>query len=388
MRLEPFSIAVPEIAISDLNDRLARTRWPDQIDGVGWDQGTERDYLRTLIDYWRHNFDWRLQERTLNKLPQFRATIGDQQIHFVHLRAKSGQGLPIVITPGWPGAFTEMVKLIPMLAEPEGNGGRGDDAFDVIVPSLPGYGFSSIPSQLGMDTFAIAKLWAELMSGLGYRRFAAQGGDWGAYVTTCLGFLFPERVIGVHLNRIPGGFQPPHDPSGKDLTEEERAFCAAYLAAWMDTEGAYARIQATKPQSLAYAFNDSPVGLAAWMVEKFRAWSDCEGEVERVFTKDDLLTFVSIYWFTQTIGSSMRLYWEARRHPLRFSTGERIRVPCAVAIFPKEIVMPPRSWVERVYNVQRWSQMTKGGHFAAFEQPALLAEDIRLFFRSLRPSRA
>jgi pimeloyl-ACP methyl ester carboxylesterase len=384
IRVEPFSIAVPQVSVSDLMDRLARARWPHQIDGIGWDQGTERDYLRSLIDYWRENFDWRLQERTLNQLPQFRASIGSQQVHFIHVRAKSGSGLPILITHGWPGAFTEMVKIIPMLTDPESYGGHSDDAFDVIVPSLPGYGFSSIPCRIGMDTFEIAKLWAELMAGLGYRRFAAQGGDWGAYVATCLGLLFPERVIGLHLNRIPGGLQPPCDPSGKDLTEDERAFVAAYSNRWMDAEGAYARIQATRPQSLAYAFNDSPVGLAAWMVEKFRAWSDCNGEVERVFTKDELLTFISIYWFTQTISSSMRLYWEARRNPLRFESGEQVRVPCAVAVFPKEIVMPPRTWVERVYNVQRWSRMAKGGHFAAFEQPDLLARDIRLFFRSLQ----
>lgn len=383
MRVERFSIAVPEIAVSDLRDRLARTRWPDQIDGTGWDQGTERHYLRTLVDYWRDDFDWRVQESDLNKLPQFRAAIGDQQIHFVHLRAKYEHALPLLITHGWPGAFTEMVKIIPMLADPERYGGRNEDAFHVIVPSLPGYGFSSIPSRVGVDTFAIAKLWADLMSALGYQRFAVQGGDWGAYVATCLGFLFPERIIGIHLNRIPGGYQPPYDPSGKDLTEEERAFVAAYSTKWMDTEGAYIRIQATKPQSLAYAFNDSPVGLAAWMIEKFRGWSDCDGEVERVFTKDELLTAISVYWFTQTIGSSMRLYWEARRHPLRFAPGERVRVPCAVALFPKEIVMPPRSFVERVYSVQHWSHMPKGGHFAAFEQPALLAKDIRHFFKSL-----
>jgi pimeloyl-ACP methyl ester carboxylesterase len=386
MRIEPFAIAVPEVAVSDLRHRLARTRWPDQIDGIGWDQGTEREYLRSLIDYWRDDFDWRLQEQILNKLPQFRASIADQHIHFLHVRAKSGTGLPIIITHGWPGAFTEMLKIIPLLAEPERYGGRPEDAFDVIVPSLPGYGFSSIPSRIGMDTFAIAKLWAELMTVLGYPRFATQGGDWGAYVATCLGFLFPERVVGVHLNRIPGGLQPPHEPSGSDLSEEERAFIAAYATTWMDMEGAYGRIQGTKPQSLAYAFNDSPVGLGAWLIEKFRAWSDCEGEVERVFTKDELLTFISIYWFTHTIGSSMRLYWESRRHPLRFAPGERVKVPCAVAVFPKEIVMPPRSWVERVYNVQRWSRMAKGGHFAAFEQPALLAQDMRLFFRPLRPS--
>lgn len=382
MRIEPFSISIPKGAITDLMDRLGRTRWPDQVEGAAWNQGTERNYLHAVTDYWRDKFNWRTQEAALNKIQQFRAVIGDEHIHFVHVRAKSGRGLPILITHGWPGAFIEMVKIIPMLTDPEAHSGHAEDSFDVVVPSLPGHGFSSRPRQVGMDIFEIAKLWTGLMAQLGYERFVAQGGDWGAYVTTCLAFLFPDRVIGVHLNRIPGGLQPPDDPSGKDLTKEEKDFVAAYSGAWMEAEGAYARIQATKPQSLAYALNDSPVGLAAWMIEKFRAWSDCEGDVERVFTKDEILTFVSIYWFTQTIGSSMRLYWETRRRPLRFGPGERVRVPCAVAVFPKEIVMPPRSWVERVYNVQRWSRMPRGGHFAAFEQPALLAQDIREFLTS------
>jgi pimeloyl-ACP methyl ester carboxylesterase len=383
MRVEPFSIAVPEAAVTDLKERLARARWPDQVENISWDQGTDRTYLQKLVDYWQSGFDWRVQEAALNKLPQFRATINGQHIHFVHARAKPGRGFPLIITHGWPGSFAEMIKILPMLTDPQAHGGDAEDAFDVIVPSLPGYGFSSAAQNVGMDTFAIASLWAELMSGLGYDHFAAQGGDWGASVATCLGFMFPERVIGVHLNRIPGSFLPPYNPTGKDLTDEERKFLAAH-SNWFDTEGAYGRIQATKPQSLAYALNDSPVGLAAWIIEKFRAWSDCDRDVERIFTKDELLANISIYWFTQTIGSSIRLYWENRRRPLRFGPGERVQVPCAIAVFPKEIVMPPRSWVERVYNVQRWTSMPKGGHFAALEQPVLLAQDIRIFFESLR----
>ncbi len=383
MHIEPFTISIAENDIADLKQRLGRSRRPDQIEGIGWDQGTDRAYLEKLVRYWQSEFDWPEQQARLNRLPQFRATVQSQQIHFVHVRAKSGQGLPLIITHGWPGTFAEMVKIIPMLTDPEAHGGDGLDAFDVVVPSLPGYGFSSAPRQEGMDTFVIAELWAELMSGLGYQRFAVQGGDWGASVSTCLGFLFPDRVIGVHLNRIPGSYQPPRDPSGNDLTDEEKTFLRAH-ANWFEAEGGYGRIQATKPQSLAYALNDSPVGLAAWIIEKFRAWSDCDGNLEQCFSKDELLTNISIYWFTQTIGSSIRLYWENRRRPLHFAPGERVRVPCAVALFPREIVMPPRSWVERVYNVQRWSQMPKGGHFAALEQPALLAQDLRAFFRTLR----
>jgi pimeloyl-ACP methyl ester carboxylesterase len=387
MQVEPFKIAVSDAALRDLADRLSRTRWPDQLNAIGWEQGTERSYLENLVRYWQTGFNWRAQEAALSRFSQFRATIGDQQIHFVHERAKSGKGMPLIITHGWPGSFIEMLKIIPMLSDPEKHGGNREDAFDVIVPSLPGYGFSSAPRRAGMDTFAIARLWAELMAGLGYQRFAAQGGDWGASVATCLGFLFPDLVIGLHLNRIPGSFQPPQGRAGHDLTAEESAFVAA-RDNWFDSEGAYFFIQATKPQSLAYALNDSPTGLAAWIVEKFRTWSDCEGDVERVFTKNDLLTNISIYWFTQSMPSAMRLYWENRRRPLRFAPGERVRVPCAVALFPKEIVMPPRSWVERVYNVQRWTHMPKGGHFAAFEQPELLAQDVRVFFRSLQSTDA
>ena len=386
MHLDPFKISVPDASLTDLTDRLARTRWPDQIDGQGWEQGTDRTYLRSLVDYWRSVFDWRAQEAALNKIAQFHATIGNQQIHFVYERAKCGRGLPLLMTHGWPGSFAEMIKIIPMLTDPEAYGGIDDDAFDVVVPSLPGYGFSSTPRQAGMNAFAIAETWAELMTGLGYEHFAAQGGDWGASVATCLGFLFPKRILGIHLNFIPGSFRPPHDPSGHDLTDDEKAFLAT-RASWVEMEGAYARVQATKPQSLAYALNDSPVGLCSWIVEKFRAWSDCAGDIDRAFTRDELLTIISIYWFTQTIGSSMRLYWEGRQRPLRFVQSERVRVPCAVAHFPKEIPMPPRSWVERVYDVRRWSKMPKGGHFAALEQPTLLAQDIRSFFKLLRSTK-
>jgi pimeloyl-ACP methyl ester carboxylesterase len=374
---------VSDTALTDLRERLGRVHWPDRLDGIGWEQGTDGAYLESLVNYWRSDFDWRAQEAALNRFAHYRATIGDQRIHFVHERARSGGGLPLIITHGWPGSFAEMVKIIPMLTDPEAYGGDANDAFDVVAPSLPGYGFSSPPRRTGMNPFAIAELWAELMAGLGYDRFAAQGGDWGASVTTCLGFLFPNRVPGLHLNYIPGSFQPPDDPAGQDLTEEERAFLAT-RAAWVETEGAYGRIQATRPQSLAYALNDSPAGLAGWIIEKFRAWSDCAGDVEHAFTKDELLTNVSIYWFTQTIGSSMRLYWESRRRPLRFAPGERVRTPTAVAHFPKEIPLPPRSWVERVYDVRRWTEMPRGGHFAALEQPELLARDIRAFFRPLR----
>ena len=383
MKIHPFVISVPEPQLTDLAMRLAQTRWPDEIEGIGWSQGTNRDYLKSLAGYWRSGFDWRKQEAALNRHPQYKAIIGDQEVHFVHARAKSGRGFPIILTHGWPGSFAEMARIIPMLTDPAAFGADPDDAFDVVVPSLPGFGYSAPPRQTGMNALAVAKLWAGLMAGLGYERFGAQGGDLGAGISTCLGMFCPERLVGLHLNFIPGSFQPPHLPATQDMTAEETEFVAE-RAAWVAAEGGYSHMHATKPQTLAYSLNDSPAGLAAWIVEKFRAWSDCNGDLESVFSKDELLTNISIYWFTQTIGSSMRAYWEGSRRPLHFAPGERVRVPCAVVRFPKELLFPPRSWVEQVYDMHRWTQMARGGHFAALEQPEALAKDIRAFFAQLR----
>ena len=382
MRIEPFRIAIPAAELADLRDRLARVRWPDQLDGVGWDWGTDLAYLRALVAYWRDGFDWPAREAELNRLPQFMAELDDLRIHFVHQRGRGPAPLPLVVTHGWPGSFVEMTRILPLLTDPASHGGDPGDAFDVVVPSLPGYGFSSRPGRPGTNVFAIAKLWSRLMAGLGYERFGAQGGDWGASVTTCLGKLFPEALVGIHLNFIPGSYQPPIG-DGEILSDAEKDFVAR-RAEWLDQEGGYGRIQGTKPQTLAYGLTDSPVGLAAWIVEKFRSWADCDGDVERVFSKDEMLTNIAVYWFTQTIGSSLRLYREGRFAPLRFAPGERVAVPVGVARLPFEIPMPPRRWVERVYDVVRWTELPRGGHFAAFEQPELLVEDIRAFFRPLR----
>lgn len=383
MTIEPFTINIPDTAIEDLKRRLDCTRWPDAPDGSGWELGSNLEYMQSLCAYWRDSFDWRAQEAVLNRLPQYRIAIDGFRIHFVHVRGKGPAPLPLVVTHGWPGSFVEMTRLVALLTDPASHGGAPEDAFDVVVPSLPGYGFSDRPHAAGMDPRQIAILWQRLMSTLGYERFAAQGGDWGASVTTCLGFLFPERLAGLHLNYMPGSYRPPLSETESPLSGEEQDFLDR-LAAWADSEGAYGHIQGTKPQSLAYALNDSPAGLAAWIVEKFRAWSDCEGRIENALTRDELLTNISIYWFTRTIGSSMRLYWETRRRPLHFAAGERVRPPVAVAHFPKELPMPPRRFVERVYNLQRWSTMPKGGHFAALEQPELLAQDITSFLRPYR----
>jgi pimeloyl-ACP methyl ester carboxylesterase len=383
MDVQPFTINIPQSTLADLQQRLGLTRWPDEIAGSGWSHGADLNYMQEIVRHWQTRFDWRYQEKAINRFRQFRAEIQGLSIHFIHERADGPGPIPLLITHGWPGSFVEMLKIIPRLTDPVSYGGSAEDSFDVIVPSMPGYGFSDRATQEGMNAFRIAELWAQLMAGLGYKRFAAQGGDWGASVATCLGLLNSENVIGLHLNYIPGSFKPYLDPKSHGLSATETAFLKEQES-WLQTEGGYAHVQATKPQTVAFGLNDSPVGLAAWIIEKFRGWSDCGGAVERRFTKDELLTNVMIYWVTQTIHSSMRLYYEGRRQPLHFKEGQSVQVPCAVARFPKEEPFPPREWIERGYNVQRWTEFTSGGHFAAMEEPELLVEDIRAFFRPFR----
>ena len=383
MAVEKFTINVSDSLLADLSRRLDATRWPDELENVGWELGSSLGYMKSLADYWRNGYHWRRQEATLNQLPQYRVALDGFHVHFVHVRSKHPKPLPLIITHGWPGSFVEMVKLIPLLTDPEAHGGSAEDAFDVIVPSLPGYGFSDRPTERGMNPLKVAALWARLMTELGYERFAAQGGDWGSTISTAIGFNHAQRIIGIHLNYIAGRFlfggtlnQTPDDETSKSYLAE--------LRAWADMEGGYSHLQGTKPQTLAYALNDSPIGLAAWIFEKFRTWSDCNGELESIFTRDELLTDVMIYWVTETLNSSARLYYESRVQPLQLSTANRVEVPVAVAVFPKEIPMPPRALAERGFNIQRWTLMPRGGHFAAMEQPALLAQDIREFFRPLR----
>jgi len=383
MDIRRFTVDVPEHVLTDLTDRLARTRWPDEIDGSGWEYGVARAPLLDLTEYWQDQFSWREQERALNALPHFKATIDGLSIHFIHARASGGQAFPLVLTHGWPGSFVEMLELIPLLTHPERDGGDARDAFDVVVPSLPGYGFSDRPSAPGMTPARIAELWHALMQALGYLRYGAQGGDWGASVAIRLAMQHPAELVAFHLNYIPGNYVPFLGHGARELDVEERGFLDA-AKLWMDQEGAYAHLQSTRPQSLAYSLNDSPVGLLAWIVEKFRDWSDCGGDVERRFSRDVLLTNATLYWITQTIGSSIRLYKEARAAPLRFARDDKVQVPCGVAHFPVEAPMPPRSWVERHLDVQRWSAMPAGGHFPALEEPHHLAEDIRAFFRPFR----
>ena len=382
--MESFTIKVAEEVLRDLSGRLNRTRWPDEVEEAGWDYGTSRPYLQDLVKYWLTDFDWRVQERLLNRWPQFSARIDGLEIHFVHVRGSRPNSFPIVLTHGWPSSFFEMYKVIGPLSKPEEYGADPANAFDIVVPSLPGFGFSDRPIRRGLT--AVDSLWRKLMTDvLGYPRFGAYGGDIGARVTSALGRFHADVVAGIQLGSVDLEWPDPL-PKKADLSDSERDYLKR-VRRWEMDEGAYGEIQATRPQSLSYGLSDSPAGLAAWIVEKFRTWSDCDGNVESRFTKDELLTNIMIYWVTETIGSSMRRYYEARHGqiPRPLALGERIETPTGIAMFPgeKDLVVP-REWAERCYNVQRWTDMPRGGHFPAMEEPELLVEEIRHFFGELR----
>jgi microsomal epoxide hydrolase len=374
--IERFEIQVDELVLQDLHDRLALTRFPDEIDGTGWEYGIPLGYLRELVDYWRDEYEWRAHEARLNELDHFRTPIDGQSIHFVHARAADPDALPLLLVHGWPGSIVEFLDVMPGLTDPEAHGGTRADAFHVVAPSLPGYGFSEPTRTRGWDVQRIAIAFIELMQRLGHTRYAAQGGDWGAQVVTRIGALDPEHCVAIHLN------MPLADPPGDavELTDADKADLAA-MQQFSREESGYALEQGTKPQTLGVGLNDSPAGLLAWIVEKFRAWSDCDGHPENCFTRDQLLTNVTIYWVTRTITSSVRLYRERR---LGEVAPAFVGVPTGVARYPKEPLRYPRSWVERHYNVTYWADMPRGGHFAAMEQPELFVEDVRTFFRTVR----
>jgi pimeloyl-ACP methyl ester carboxylesterase len=382
---EPFALRVPDDATADLRARLARTRFPDQAPGPPWAYGTDVAYLDELIRYWQTSFDWRGQEARLNALPQHKAPLHGIDVHFLHVPGKGPDPCPLLLAHGWPGSVFEFLELIPRLADPARFGGDPADAFTVVAPSLPGFGLSFAPGQARFGVEAIADCLADLMTDvLGYQRFAAQGGDWGAFVASRLGYAHAGQMIGIHLNLMP----LMRDPQMVAVpTSEERRYLGE-LAAWLKEETGYQWIQGTRPQTLAFGLTDSPAGLAAWIVEKFRAWSDCGGDVESVFTKDQLLANISLYWFTGAIGSSFWPYYARMHGPWPVPEGATIDVPTGYCAFPREILRPPRSLAERTYtDLRRWSAMAQGGHFAALEQPEALAHEVRAFFRPLRKSR-
>jgi pimeloyl-ACP methyl ester carboxylesterase len=377
----PFMIHVPEDVLADLRERLARVRWPDQVPDGGWHYGTDLAYMKDLVAYWRDRYDWRVHEARLNAWPQFTVPIGDVALHFVEVRGVGPKPLPLLLSHGWPGSIWEFHRLIPLLTDPGAHGADPADAFTVVAPSLPGYTFSFRPEQPRLGIAEIADTFARLMTDvLGYERFGAQGGDWGAFITSRLGLSYPGRLAGIHVTLL--GVRRDH-AAPADPTEEEKAYLEE-LRRWEREETGYQWIQGTKPQTLAYGLTDSPVALAAWIVEKFRTWSDSAGDVERRFSKDDLLSNIMLYWITGAINSSFWLYYARRHAPWPLPDNQRIEVPTAYASFPREILHPPRAWAERVYNIRRWTVMPAGGHFAALEEPAALAADIRAFFRDLR----
>lgn len=379
MSVQPFKVQIPQVTLDDLRERLANTRWTDEVSGADWDYGTNLAYMKELIDYWQNQFDWREQEKLINRFAHFCANVDGLNIHFIHERGKGENPLPLILLHGWPSSFIQMLKIIPLLTKSESHDGNKADSFDVIVPSLPGYGFSERPTEKGMTVSRIADLFAKLMTEeLGYERFAVRGSDIGAGVARQLALAHTDSLIGLHLS----GSNPYVFDVPQDLSEAEQNFLTEVQRVQMH-EGAYAMLQATKPQTLAYGLNDSPAGLAAWIIEKFRAWSDCDGDVEKRFTKDELLTNLTIYWATETINSSFRVYYEGQDSPLP-NAGQRVELPTAMAMFPKDIINAPHEWEERSYNVQRWTEMPRGGHFAEMEEPKLLSEDIRAFFRLLR----
>jgi pimeloyl-ACP methyl ester carboxylesterase len=392
MNTQPYTINIPQSVLDDLQSRLAATRWPDELEGIGWGYGSELTYLKSLVDYWQHEFDWRAQEAKLNEFAHFRAQVADHDdnnggsigIHYIHERGKGQNPMPLLLIHGWPDSFQRLVKLIPLLTDPARFGGDPADSFDVIVPSIPGYGFSDRPTTPGMNSVRIAELFIRLMTDvLGYERFAVAGGDIGSRITRLMAIAHPQRITGIHLTDIGFEHEVAFPPAIPNPTPAEQQFQGA-SGWWFMREGAYIMVQGTKPQTLAYGLNDSPVGLAAWLVEKFRAWSDSDGEIERRFSKDELLTNIMIYWATQTIGSSIRLYAEDGQLAPILQVGQSIEVPAGVALFPKEMAQPPRSIGERFLRIQRWTEMARGGHFAALEEPELLAGEMRAFYRPLR----
>jgi pimeloyl-ACP methyl ester carboxylesterase len=380
--MEKFTIKISQDILNDLQARLAATRWPDEITDSDWSYGTNLSYLQELVAYWLNDFSWQKQEALLNEMPQFQAQIDGINIHFVHVRGKGLNPLPLIITHGWPSSFFEMYKIIDMLANPVRYGGKSADSFDVIVPSLPGFGFSARPFTRGF--LRVDNLWRALMTQmLGYSKFVAHGTDIGARVTSALGRFHGDVVSAIHIGSVDLDWP---DPLPSDLSAAELAYVER-VNQWEKRDGAYGEIQSTRPQTLAYGLNDSPTGLAAWIVEKYREWSDCNGNVETRFTKDELLTNITIYWATQTINSSMRRYYEARHNnntpPLK--AGERINTPTGIAMFPSEKdLIVPREFAERCYNIRRWAEMPRGGHFPSIEEPVLLVADLRAFFRDFR----
>jgi pimeloyl-ACP methyl ester carboxylesterase len=382
VRVEPFSISIQDDVLSDLRARIRKTRWPDQPPGIRWEQGTDLAYLRELLEFWAEDFDWRAQERELNAFQHFRAELDGMRVHFVHERARRGHGIPLILTHGWPSTFVEMLPLVPLLTDPGAHGVDGP-AFDLVIPSLPGYGFSERPRRSGVTMRSTAGAWHRLMQGLGYEGYGAQGTDFGSGVSTFMALDGPRSMRGLHLSNL--DIAPYTGPGSRPLSEAERGYLEN-TRQWDAVERGYSAIQSTRPQTLGYGLNDSPAGLAAWILEKWRSWSDSRGNLATRFSRDFLLTVVTLYWAKQTITPSIRDYFDNRWSAVALEADDFVEVPTAIALFTGHFVpegTPPREWAERLYNVRRWTPMPAGGHFAAAEEPERLARDIASFFAEL-----
>ena len=375
--IRPFEIKVSDAEIDDLKRRLAQTRWANKETVDDWEQGIPLAYLQEVADYWANTYDWRDREAKLNRFPQFKTNLNGLDIHFIHVKSPEPNATPLVMTHGWPGSIVEFQKVIEPLSDPVAHGGSAEDAFHVVCPSLPGYGFSDKPTETGWGVLKIADTWGALMARLGYDEYVAQGGDWGAMVTTCIGAQDPEHCRGVHLN-MP--IAPPTEESMNDLTELEQAALAG-MQHYQEKDSGYSKQQSTRPQSLGYGLVDSPVGQAAWILEKFWSWTDCNGHPENALTRDEMLDNVMLYWWPATGASSARLYWESFNTPPM----AEVAVPVGASIFPKEIFKSSRRWCEaRFKKLAYHNVLDRGGHFAAFEQPELFVQEVRAAFKAIR----
>ncbi len=370
--IKKIEIQIAQQHLDKLKEKIRNTRWPDEIEGSGWNYGASLYYMKELADFWLNVYDWRKTESEINSHPNFIATIDGFKIHFQHIKGTGQRNIPLIMTHGWPSSFLEMKKLIPLLTQ------SSPLAFDLVIPSMMGYGFSQKIRESGCNVIFMAELWHKLMTELGYDKYGVQGGDFGAGVSTALAAKYPDHITGIHLNYIPGNYVPKMEES-EEFTKEENEYLDLEEA-WYAKEGGYSLQQNTKPLTLAYGLNDSPVGLAAWIVEKMHGWADCNGYIGNVFTKDELLSNVTLYWITETIHSSIRLYNENNKVPLILGKETFINTPTGIAHFKYEEPFPPRSFIERGYNVKHWTDFPSGGHFPAIEKPDLLAEDIISFF--------
>ena len=381
-QVTPFTLSVPDSALSDLKQRLKNTRWPDEIPNNNWSYGTDLGYLKDLCAYWENDYDWRAHEAVINQFKQYKTKVAGIDLHFIYEEGKGENPQPLLLSHGWPGSVYEFHKIIPMLTDPVSYGAAAEDSFTVIAPSLPGYTFSFKPDQARFSVEEITDAFAELMTKvLGFKSFVAQGGDWGGFVTSRMGFVYPELLKAIHLNFL----AVRRDPSIVENPSEEEAVFLKQLNEFLKDETGYQWIQGTKPQTLAYGLTDSPVGLAAWLVEKFHTWTDHRGDLDGYFGRDTMLTDIMLYWTTGAIGSSFWPYYARMHSPWPIPIGKTVDVPTGYIQFPKEILSPPRSVADLFYsNIQSWTECERGGHFAALEQPELLVKDMRQFFRAYR----